>query len=333
MKEELAAFYTYPHFWAGEAPDFKNLYLDDVREMSSIGKSLFQTAFEYKHESFILQIHKDGLIGLQIKELEESSIRFSENFVEYVKWWGKYLDYLNCLYFVIDSTYFEKKRIAFFELSEITNNDVFRIEINEHWPPRYRVNYRTILPQYAHMHPDRVGYIDPFFFQRLAIDKEIFDDINDKFSSIVVDKNLISLLSTTARSISQFKIGNFSTSIVLSWFAIESMLNKKWQSWIDRENVEFEDGNMRISNKRKSRLNGRDYSVSVISNILELNGNIPFSVFKQIDEIRRFRNNIVHQDPKYECKIEDCYLAIKLALTLILEDRQLKLEPNLSYKL
>jgi hypothetical protein len=50
----------------------------------------------------------------------------------------------------------------------------------------------------------------------------------------------------------------------------------------------------RVNSKRKEKLSGRDFTASVISEVLELNGLITHELFLGIDKVRRARNAWLH---------------------------------------
>jgi hypothetical protein len=62
-------------------------------------------------------------------------------------------------------------------------------------------------------------------------------------------------------------------------------------------------------------------------------GDINFPLFKKIDEVRGYRNKIVHQNSDYVCKIEHCALALEIALALLLEKAPFSITLPLSIQL
>ena len=92
--------------------------------------------------------------------------------------------------------------------------------------------------------------------------------------------------------------------------------------------MRFPDGSERIARKRRETLTGRGYSISVISNQLELADEISFETLKMIDLVRGYRNKVVHQDTRIECGSDHCREAIELALHLALDGTGLEIKPN-----
>ncbi len=339
MPDKFIGFYPSRPFWAGKKLDLSSINWQDIRDLQRIGESLYRVEFEYKFDASILRIHKDGLLTLRIKELEEKerSLERPDSFWSIFEWWSEYLDYLNCIYLILDSAVLEVLNISYLELFEITNRDAFRVTSEEGGRPSFGIRTESIasLFQMAYFHPYEVLRIYSGFFDfRLEFQRDVFDNMAEKFSKILSERSLIPLLSGIAKSISQYKIGNYSTGLILSWFVIESMINAKWSTLVNDKKEQFPNGYERINADRKEMLlKGRDYTISVISNILELAEAIPFIVFRKIDKIRGYRNKIVHQEPRYICKAEHCSEAIMLALELVLDGKPIRIMPNLSLRL
>lgn len=51
---------------------------------------------------------------------------------------------------------------------------------------------------------------------------------------------------------------------------------------------------MRLNSKRRDKLRGRDFTASVILEILELAGELPHELFSKVDSIRKARNDWLH---------------------------------------
>jgi hypothetical protein len=66
-----------------------------------------------------------------------------------------------------------------------------------------------------------------------------------------------------------------------------------WDAQLDSLNQDLPDQRKRINRDRKKFLTEREFTISVISNMLELFGVLKNDLFRDIDEIRRYRNEIV----------------------------------------
>lgn len=78
---------------------------------------------------------------------------------------------------------------------------------------------------------------------------------------------------------------------------MEKLLNQLWHLYIDRQYRDLT-GNL-ASRKQLEKLDGRDYTASVLTEILFLAGLVPASIRADMEIVRKARNRWVHsvEDP------------------------------------
>ena len=336
MIERFTAFYTSRPFWAGDAIDF-----DTVNENSQFTEQMSAMVFSYDTNDFRLRICKDGMVMLHVFELEAEfetgDDEKSRQIGDLVSWWGRYLDYLNCLYLLLDSATIEVDRTAYFALSEITNKDGFRVRFEDGKWGGEGIATESIASYYqmgrlASSYRNDLRW-DSRILHRRPLKKEVFDTLFATFSVVTRNLSLLKDLAAVAKSIAEYKVGNYATSLVLSWFVCESQLSARWRAFLEASNRELPDGSKRVSSDRHQTLTGRDYPISVVSNLLELSDEIPNETFKHIDAVRGYRNKVVHQAPDFSCGLTHCKEAIELALHLTLKDSGIQVNPNLGFSI
>ena len=150
----------------------------------------------------------------------------------------------------------------------------------------------------------------------------------ENFEYCCKDYNLIKILSTLLRSVSEYKEGNNETSILFSWFIIESITIRIWEKHINSINTSFENGSKRINRSRKNHL--ESLNISVIINLLELMNLIPYELYIEIDKIRLCRNKIVHIDQDYTATNSDAKESVLCTKNLIKINYNLDIFPNLN---
>lgn len=227
--------------------------------------------------------------------------------------------------------------LAYFELSEITNKDGFRVYYeNGKWSGE-QVASQSIasyyqLGRYASMYPIDPR-ADPRMFARQPLQREIFDSLfchllrrnegripaaqpcgGDQEHRRVQGRQLRHLARAELVRLRDATVGD------LACFPGRNASNR-----------EFPDGSRRVSGDRRNTLTGRDYPISVVSNLLELSGTLPFETFRTVDAVRGYRNKVVHQDPGFSCGPVHCQQAIGLALELALKDSDIRVTPNLGF--
>lgn len=334
MREEFTGFYFPTPFWVGEALVWND---ETYKVHSSVApedfyKRMREVAYRYDIERFRLHVCRDGMLMLQVSELEpRAEVRETSSGEAFVLWWARYLDYLNCFALLFESAV---QTTGFpFRLAEVILQDVFTVQFTDGKRSGQSVAGSSVtLPiQMAGISEceEALSLYGHVLLGRKVIPKEVFDRAVEMFKTASADKNLVGMLAGITRSIAQYKLGNFSTSIVLSWFVIETYIHGKWADLLESKAGAASDDKKRINSKRRATLTGRDYPVSVISNFLELTDVLPFQTFERINLIRGYRNDIVHRDTKYSPEGEHCRQAINLAIELTLEDRDFTVAPNL----
>ncbi len=252
------------------------------------------------------------------------------------KTWGRYLDFLNAFYLLLDSSTFEISNFGYFNLHEITNRDAFRVQYESgectsesiatesiasvFQMGRLSSSYRKEIP---------IEY-DPWIAMRHVISLDVIKHAVADFTKVIAAPGLERTLSSFAKSLSEYKEGNYETSIVLSWFITEAALNHLWEIHIDDLNIDFSGGKKRINRERKDFLTGRDFTISLISNLLELWGALPHAQFQDIDTVRGFRNKIVHNH-SFTAGPNEAQLALRTAQTMIARIWGIRFTANLSY--
>ena len=302
-------------------------------------------AFSYTSRDYTLAFCRDGMIMLRIDALQVQGDEYVFGDAEKrAALWEQYLQYVNCLCLLIDSHSISLMRIVpgYLDLRAITRHDTLMLIYEGGKEVAFSFMRYTTIPMSSPFF-ERVpgyyplGFVDEFNFRnatRLAFPQEVFDVVHRDFSIIAADPGIRDRLSNITKSIGEHKDGNYRLSLVVAWFVIESILREKWNNLLDSKNVLYDDGTKRIpKDRRKAFIKGQDYTISVVTNILELSDNLPIGTFREIDSVRDHRNAVVHQRPGYTCTSEHSKQAITVALRLATEGSSLDLQPNLSFPL
>ena len=94
--------------------------------------------------------------------------------------------------------------------------------------------------------------------------------------------------------------GQYEASHISAWTIIERCLNIVWNRYLENAEEKYS-GQISSSEKkfinseRRTKLSGRDFSMSIVSEILSLNGLIPFSQYELSCKVRQDRNNWLHK--------------------------------------
>ncbi|MFH1910992.1 MAG: hypothetical protein ABIK91_03035 [Pseudomonadota bacterium] len=328
----FTAFYPSRPFWAGSKVNF-----DDQSYEGWFHDQMAEEVYNRQTDAFTIKVCRDGRIMLRIEALEHSVDGQAHAPIEdTVKKWGEYLDYLNAFYLLLDSSTIKLAKLAYFNLHEITNRDAFRVtyengkSIGENiviesiasvfQMGRYSSSYRTGVP---------IQY-DPQIMMRQVISADVIAHAVESFAQVVASPGLEKPLASFAKSLSEYKVGNYETSVVLSWFITEAAISHLWKIHVDSLNRDFQDGRKRINRDRRDYLTGRDFPISLVSNLLELWDALPHPLFQDIDVVRGFRNKIVH-GRDFAPGANEAQLAMKTAQEMIDRLWGLRFIPNMGY--
>lgn len=134
------------------------------------------------------------------------------------------------------------------------------------------------------------------------------------------------LVDLVLHSCKYFEEIKFELSLIASWTALERLLNDAWKHYIDSSGQRLppQIAPQINKNRRKKLVEGRDYSASVITEILSLAGVFPHATYEAIDRVRRSRNDWVHG--LKSVSEDDAYDSIRLARSLLRHLRNIPLE-------
>ena len=104
------------------------------------------------------------------------------------------------------------------------------------------------------------------------------------------DQALIQMIEAVYLAACRCTEKRFGEAITLAWGVCEQLLSSAWQVLID--DIKASD---RMRRKRKDKLEGRDYTVSVITEILEMNDRIDHDLYLLLEDTRKARNNWAHK--------------------------------------
>lgn len=331
--ESYSGFYPSRPYWAGSKVDFsvprvEGWFHDQMSEI------VYATSIP---DRLSLKISRDGKILIRLNELEPpEGGEIIQPVGVLVKLWGTYLDYLNCFYLLLDSAVTEIDNFALFNLHEITTRDAFRETFDGDRSMGMAISVESIVSVFqmgrflGTYNPAIPIEYDPKIMARNLVSLEAISVAVERFLVVVSSPGAEKHLASYAKSISEFKVGNYETAIILSWFIVESIANDLWSLHLDSLNRKFEGGKYRINRARKDVLTGRDFTASITINVLELFGVLETDTFEAIDKVRGYRNKIVHSDG-YSPGAGETNQALEVARKMMFRKWNISFTPNLSF--
>jgi hypothetical protein len=328
----FTAFYPSRPFWAGSKVDFTV-----PRVEGWFYDQMVEEVYSQQNGAYALKVCRDGRILIRISKLESGEpYETDQSIQETVRRWGDYLDYLNAFYLLLDSATLEIDNFAWFNLHEITNRDAFRVIYENGKSTSENIAIESIAyvfqnGRYSSSYPPGTPIeYDPMISMRHVVSLAAISRAGALFESVIASPGLEKPLASFAKSLSEYKVGNYETSLVLAWFITEASLSKVWESHLDSLNRDVGHGRKRINSDRREFLTGRDLPSSVVSNMLELFNILDYELFADIDTVRGYRNKIVHARG-FTPGATEAQLSMKTALAMIEHLWGLRLTPSLGY--
>jgi hypothetical protein len=314
--QSFMAFYTSQGFWAGDAPNLDFITINGTIDIPArFAEVLSERVFEFKDSEIGYQLifFKDGLIMFRLDSIEAKRQKVmsdahqishkqdnttkpedfqkeldnkAEKIVEFLK---EYLQILNCIYLLLDSSTLTIIRNNWFQVNELTNRDAFSVKCmngqmicqlseglnqNSFQLGRNFSSYQG-MPVYVDETTKVVRILDQRLINRICLPKDVFSTVNTQLRLLLKDRignasslNGIRMLSDITKSIHEYKIGNYSTSLVLAWFNIEIFISHKWRELLRSKNKSRTD-ETKITQSRLKEFDGRDYTINTVLNIFE----------------------------------------------------------------
>lgn len=117
---------------------------------------------------------------------------------------------------------------------------------------------------------------------------------HDPYESTRATLGAVPAFANLAHAIGEYKRLSFQHALILAWFSVEQWLRRMWDAYVDALAESEVAGHKRVNSDRRKKLRGRDFTVSVVSEALELAGRLPTELFRRIDDARAWRNTAVH---------------------------------------
>lgn len=129
-------------------------------------------------------------------------------------------------------------------------------------------------------------------FPRRILEKEVIEHsfkLLDQILSLE-DATLIQWVEAAYIAACRYAEKRFGETVVLAWSVCEQLLSLAW----DTLQNDIKAGN-RMTSKRKKKLEGRDYTASVIIELLEMNNRLGHDLYKLLEDVRKSRNDWAHR--------------------------------------
>ncbi|MBI1214689.1 MAG: hypothetical protein GC185_02590 [Alphaproteobacteria bacterium] len=163
----------------------------------------------------------------------------------------------------------------------------------------------------------------------IVISEEVMDYTVQAFNDCYAQfgDETVEVLSLLYLACYEYRMHQSASAHLISWAIVEKCINKIWlqlQSEVDLNSG----GHTALDKNRRKLLSGRDYTISIIAQILSLTKKVDDDLLTRMDQARKVRNNFAHSlNP---VSASDATNSIRLATDLISRLSGFKLVPQLS---
>ncbi len=272
--------YIIPPVWFGDVPRIGGVHL------SKFVKTI-------KHEEISgrrIIIKSDGYFGISINTNIDGQYEWEEYIETY-----KFINFFLGTFLINEIPAYSVHEIEIFDTKYISNNDFLE-------EPRGRSKKSQEMFDVKHQPLN----IKTFMIRRAIVPLTKLEIVLGTLKSLINNNSLFNSLSLLIDSYTNLMRWQHNESFILSWVLIEQYINYNWNSLLDSK---------KISKKRKKALNRKEYTAYVKINILALLGILEEEEYREIDKMRKKRNNLMHEIEFINQ--QDAYSAYKLAFNSI----------------
>ena len=139
---------------------------------------------------------------------------------------------------------------------------------------------------------NRYKNTDNVSFSRRVFDQEIVEKSFEILDQILLrsDMTLLQMIESVYVAAHRFLERRSGEAVVVAWTVCEQLLLVAWSSLLDDTK-----SSGRMTGRRRKKLEGRDYTASVMTEMLEINERIDSELYGRIEVARKARNNWVHR--------------------------------------
>ena len=136
-------------------------------------------------------------------------------------------------------------------------------------------------------------------YPRHVVDNDVIAHSFDLLDEILLAENtaLIQMVEAAYLAACRYAEGRLGEAITLAWGVCEQLLSSAWHAFLEDARVAS-----RMPRERTRKLVGRDYTASVVTEMLELGMRIDYELYRQLEKARKARNRWAHEmsEPDHE---------------------------------
>jgi hypothetical protein len=158
---------------------------------------------------------------------------------------------------------------------------------------------------------DRVSRQDPL--PRRVLELDVVEHSLSMLDTILSngDATLVQLIEAAYMAACRMREKRFGEAVILAWGVCEQLISSAWNKLLE-DTKSGEQPSGRMPKDRREKLTGRDYTASVMVEMLEINGRIDRDLYRLLEVARKARNNWAHRmRPPKESEVSVCMRAVQ----------------------
>ena len=155
---------------------------------------------------------------------------------------------------------------------------------------------------------------------RRVLELEVVEESFKILNEILVrnESSVVQLVEAAYISACRSRDKRFGESVVVGWTVCEQLISLLWKTMIDPVDAQTTSAT-RLSKQRRSKLLSRDYTASVMVEMLEVNGRIDNKLYELLETARKARNKWAHEmKVPTQNDVYSCQRAVQNLLKLVL---------------
>jgi hypothetical protein len=193
-------------------------------------------------------------------------------------------------------------------------------ELRPFWCPTH-----TYIERYANFYMNGAlrRSLHTFHMETVQKSFELFDQVIASN-----DADILKIVNLLYRSARYYSDHDFSNALILSWSACEKLLCMLWDDFLNSKNDQYGGKEKFINRERRDKLTGRDFTASIVTEMLSLSHELSFELYKDLNEIRQARNRWIHT--LHQTSAEEAILSLRTAQRFLERVRGIKLGITIS---
>lgn len=298
MTSNAAAYYHWPTVWVGSAPPASGADID----ISTLEEEVYRTTLPV---GIAAKVFRDGMFIFDFSDWPPGRALPDDGESDFDAVAAVILQRVNVLNAHLVCLYTALSRRQNISLAKMTvaPSDLIMLKSLDDTGMSF-ADTRVAALVLARHPSTYVRELPTWFDWRVSMRKVVveIDVVHESFqllATILQHSDPYALLITDlcARSCKAYEDHNYSLCLVTAWAITEKLLQDLWNRYVEANREKEIDGaKVPFINKarKKKLIESRDFSASVISEVLSLMDYLPFPLYRDLSRVRKARNDWIH---------------------------------------